>query len=228
MHLPPSPRRTSTQTAVSKTCASCKLLCMEELSDALAGIQTETTTPLACETELRLVLGMVSGAGRPRTSRRAGPSIQQTRVCVQGMRFMCSCLVMELSERPLGRHLDTNNDGLVSEMELRLVLGELGAGGSAPAAAQELVGLAAGGGGDPRGVSFADWSQFVRRVGGKTCLTALTSLSLPTEWSQLVHWVGSAECQVPFHHQQSPKSALPRFNQLGCRREASLVDMSRG
>lgn len=94
----------------------------------------------------------------------------------------------------LGRHLDTNNDGLVSETELRQVLGELGAGGSAPAAAQELVGLAAGGSGDPRGVSFSDWSQFVRRVGGRKCLTASISLSLPTEWSHFVHWVGSAEC----------------------------------
>ncbi|KAK9842544.1 hypothetical protein WJX81_005255 [Elliptochloris bilobata] len=67
----------------------------------------------------------------------------------------------------LFRHLDTNGDGLVSEMELRVALGDLGAGGHAPAAAQELVGLAAGdsdSGGGARGVSFADWNQFVRRV----------------------------------------------------------------
>ena len=64
------------------------------------------------------------------------------------------------------RHLDTNGDGLVSEMELRAALGELGAGGHASAAAQELVGLAGGGGGggSARGVSFAEWSLFVRRV----------------------------------------------------------------
>jgi hypothetical protein len=70
------------------------------------------------------------------------------------------------------RHLDTNGDGLVSETELRAALGELGAGAHAPAAAQELVGLAAGGLG-ARGVSFADWSQFVRRVRGRrACLPA--------------------------------------------------------
>ena len=67
---------------------------------------------------------------------------------------------------PLRRHLDTNGDGLVSELELRAALGELGAGGHASAAAQELVGLAGGGGGGggARGVSFAEWSLFVRRV----------------------------------------------------------------
>jgi len=108
------------------------------------------------------------------------------------------------------RHLDTNGDGLVSETELRAALGELGAGAHAPAAAQELVGLAAGGLGG-RGVSFADWSQFVRRLRGhRTLLPARRPRVAPGSQRP-------ARCLQALPERQDARSRVSVPMQLRCR-----------
>ena len=61
------------------------------------------------------------------------------------------------------RHLDTNGDGLVSEEELWHALGDLGLGGTARTAAQEMVGEV---GSHSGGVTVQDFLHFIRRVRG--------------------------------------------------------------
>ena len=63
---------------------------------------------------------------------------------------------------PVHRHLDTNGDGCVSEGELKQALGDLGFGGAAGAAAQEMVSEVAS---HADGVTLPDFLQFVKKVG---------------------------------------------------------------
>ncbi len=63
------------------------------------------------------------------------------------------------------RHLDTNGDGCVSEGELKQALGDLGFGGAAGAAAQEMVSEVAS---HSDGVTLPDFLRFVKKVGDAT------------------------------------------------------------
>ncbi len=59
------------------------------------------------------------------------------------------------------RHLDTNGDGCISEGELQQALDDLGFGGAAGAAAQEMVSEVAS---HSDGVTLPDFLHFVRKV----------------------------------------------------------------